>query len=214
MFERWPNANVAIATGLLSDTFVVDEDPRHTGDASLEALENQYGRLPETPTVLTGGGGLHFYFRRPAGIDIHNSSGQLGAGLDVKGAGGYVIAPPSRHISGRRYCWELSARIGEVPLAEAPEWLLKLILNPPDSPHGTSNGQRLTPAQVSFARLVSGIPEGKRDQELFRLAASMRRQGYSRPFVEQVVVDAARRCKPPFPDRVAHRKVASAWRYR
>ena len=112
------------------------------------------------------------------------------------GDGGYVVAPPSVHISGRRYAWEFQGRIDEVPLATPPDWLLELMLHPNSSRHAGTRGQHLPPGQVSFERIVAGIPDGKRDWELFRLADWMRRQGYSRPFVEQVVLDAARRCRP------------------
>jgi hypothetical protein len=228
MFEPRPQANVAITTGAESGIWVLDVDPRHTGDVSLEILEHKYGKLPDTPTVRTGGGGLQFYWRWPAGIDIRSSSSEIGAGLDVKGTGGYVVAPPSLHISGCRYHWEWSARIDEIPIADAPGWLIDLALNPlavpgwllefvpnPTAYRQGRNGQHLPAGQVSFERIVAGIPDGKRDWELFRLADWMRRQGYSRPFVEQVVLDAARRCRPacPFPERVAKLKVKSAWRY-
>ena len=109
-WDRWPEANVAIATGAISGTIVLDVDPRHGGDDSLATLEASFGKLPETPTVLTGGGGLHIYFRHP-GIEIPNSAGRVGPGIDVRGDGGYVIAPPSIHASGNEYLWKRPARI-------------------------------------------------------------------------------------------------------
>jgi hypothetical protein len=212
MFERRPHASVSIATGLVSGLFVLDVDPRHTGDVSLEILENEYGRLPETPTVLTGGGGLQFYWRWHAGVDVRNSSGEIGAGLDIRGRGGYVVAPPSLHLSGRRYAWEFQARIDEIPLADPPAWLLDLILHPPARGHGT-HGRHLPAGRVSFQSLAAGIPDGKRDVELFRMACALRRQRFTRALAEKMVLDAARRCKPPVPDRVARQKIKSAWRY-
>ncbi len=84
-----PQANVGLVTG---DVIVLDVDPRHGGDCSLEALERQHGELPPTWRALTGGGGLHIYFSPPA-VDIPNSVGVLAPGLDVRGDGGYVVAP-------------------------------------------------------------------------------------------------------------------------
>lgn len=56
---RWPAANIGIATGALSGIIVLDIDPRHGGDLGLEAFEADHGKLPDTPVVLTGGGGYH-----------------------------------------------------------------------------------------------------------------------------------------------------------
>jgi hypothetical protein len=211
MFARWPNANLAIATGPPSGIFVLDSDPRHGGDESLAALEARFGKLPETPTVLTGGGGLHLYWRLPAGVEIKNSSGVLAPGLDVRGTSGFVIAPPSVHANGNLYQWEICARIDEIAIANPPDWLLERILNSSVSPHeGNSNRQS---ERVNYARLVAGIPDGEREWQLFRLACSLRRRGYSREFAEEVVVEAARRCIPPGSERVARLKVRSAWRY-
>jgi hypothetical protein len=216
LWERSSNVNVAIATGVASGIIVLDVDPRHGGDEALAALEAEHNKLCDAPTVITGGGGLHLYFRHP-GFEIRNSAGLVGPGLDVRADGGYVIAPPSIHPSGHRYYWEACSRIDELPLAEPPEWLLRLIQNPPvwaltGSAHrqsvSTNRSQR-----VSLTRMVAGVSEGQRDDELFRLACSLRCRGHSQRFVEKVVVDVARRCHPPFPDRLARLKVKSAWRY-
>ena len=103
-WHRYPEANVAIVTGAGSGIVVLDIDPPHGGDESLAALEAEWGRLPETVEVVTGSGGRHIYFKHPGvGIAVPNSAGKLGPGLDVRGDGGYVLIPPSRHIS-----WEPS----------------------------------------------------------------------------------------------------------
>jgi hypothetical protein len=100
----WPDANVAIATGMESGIFVLDIDPRHGGDKSLEMLENQYGSLPATLKSKTGNGGWHLFFRHP-GTPIPNLISKIGSGLDIRGDGGYVVAPPSLHQSGAYYQW-------------------------------------------------------------------------------------------------------------
>lgn len=99
---------------------VLDIDPRHGGDDALAELEARHGKLPDTPRVLTGGGGSHIYFRHPGKISIPNSVSKIAPGIDVRGDGGYVIAPPSVHPNGNRYLWEVSASIDETPLAEVP----------------------------------------------------------------------------------------------
>ena len=93
--EWWdcePEANVALVTG---SVVVVDIDPRHNGEASLAQLEADHGEIPPYWRVSTGGGGLHIYLKAPMGIAIRNSAGLLGAGIDVRGCGGYVVAPPA-----------------------------------------------------------------------------------------------------------------------
>src|SRR5512139_401539 len=85
-FSRWPDANIGIVTGEISNLFVIDIDPTHGGDASLERLERQFGLLPETVQAITGGGGRHFYFAHPGGL-IRSRAG-LAQGIDLRGDGG------------------------------------------------------------------------------------------------------------------------------
>ena len=83
----------------------------------VEELEAEHGALPETPGVITGGGGTHAYLA--GGVRMKSRNG-LRPGIDLKGEGGYVIAPPSRHASGREYAWNVMLHPDEVPLAQAP----------------------------------------------------------------------------------------------
>jgi hypothetical protein len=159
---RWPDANIGIATGAISGVVVLDIDPRHGGDDTLEALQARNGRLPETPTVLTGGGGLHSYFRHPGGV-VPNSIGKIGQGIDVRADGGYVIAPQSIHESGNRYLWEVSSRIDEIPLAELPAWILNLTTGAEAESAGYST--RFIPPPV--------FEDGTRNEYLYRTARSV-----------------------------------------
>lgn len=119
-WTRWPCANIGVATGHGFD--VLDVDPKNGGDESLAALVAQHGPLPATVEASTGGGGRHVLFRPDARVRC--SAGRLGHGLDVRGRGGYVVAPPSVHPSGRRYRWV----VRDVPLAPWPPWLLARIV--------------------------------------------------------------------------------------
>lgn len=95
-----PTANVGIVTGPDSGIWVLDVDPLHDGHKRLGELEMAFGPLPKTYTVRTGSGGLHFYFSlQGVDFDLTNSRRRLPLGLDVRGRGGFVVAPPS--ISGR-----------------------------------------------------------------------------------------------------------------
>ena len=102
-WKRWPTANVCIATGSVSGLVVLDVDPRHDGERSLKFLEDSANGLPETPIARTGGGGLHYFFRHP-GERFQNRVGIL-PGIDIRGDGGFVVAPPSIHVSGEAYKW-------------------------------------------------------------------------------------------------------------
>jgi len=135
MINGWlevnPNANLGIATGSKSGIFVLDIDAGHEGFESLDKLEAQYGKLPATPTALTGGGGKHIYFQYPDAV-IRNvqNSGKLGKGLDIRAEGGFVVAAPSIHPNGNHYSWDRNLAPSTTPLAPAPEWMLKLLIQP------------------------------------------------------------------------------------
>jgi hypothetical protein len=121
-----PEANIGVVTDRL---VVLDVDPRHGGDESLQALEREHGE-PPTWRVLTGGGGEHVLFACPDGVVIASFAAEqtndppLGRGIDVRARDGYIVAPPSRHISGRAYTWSVDHHPKDVSLALAPDWLI------------------------------------------------------------------------------------------
>ncbi|MDI6720357.1 MAG: bifunctional DNA primase/polymerase [Methanomicrobiales archaeon] len=197
-WDRWNNANIGIATGKKAGIFVLDVDPRHGGDASLRGLMQQNGPLPETWTVATGGGGLHLYFRYPHGTEIGNSANKVAPGIDVKGTGGYVLAPPSLHASGNRYELVRDAR-----LAEAPDWLLAMIAG--GEKGGGGGGEKKEPF-----KLPDTIPEGDRNDTLFRFGCSVYRRGMTAAEITAALqtVNAAR-CRPPLDGDELQKIVAS-----
>ena len=105
-WTRWPRANIGMPTGRRSGLLVVDVDSGKNGFENLAALIHCYGEWPDTPTVWTGGDGLHLFFQYPTDTEIRNDEGRkLGAGIDVRGEGGYVLLPPSVHATRRAYAW-------------------------------------------------------------------------------------------------------------
>ncbi len=104
--------------------------------AGLEALA-KFGRLPETPCVKTGHG-WHYYFKHP-GFKQGNKAGMI-EGVDVRGDGGYVIAPPSVHETGVVYEWAVTP--DAAPLADLPEWLIRLMRPPVAPPPGSAAATR------------------------------------------------------------------------
>jgi predicted P-loop ATPase len=118
---RWRHANIGIITGNLSGLVVIDIDPRHAGHLTVEDLETEHGKFPDTVESLTGGGGRHLFYQHPGG-DLRISAHTLGPGVDIKADGGYVVAPPSRHASGQCYEWEASSHPDDIAIAPLPRW--------------------------------------------------------------------------------------------
>lgn len=128
---------VGIATGAESGIFVLDvdvSDGKH-GDDTLADLEATYGPLPDTVRAMTGTGGAHIFFAIPDGADIRNNAGtRLGPGLDIRGEGGQVVAAPTVHPNGRAYAWEDGYGPDEVAVADAPAWLIGMLISMPEQP--------------------------------------------------------------------------------
>jgi hypothetical protein len=101
------NHNIGLVPGL-SGLVVIDIDPKNAGDRGLDKLIDKYGQMgfDKAPRVITGSGGNHFYFQADPNAPLSNSRGALPGGIDVRGCSGYVVAPPSLHISGNPYVWD------------------------------------------------------------------------------------------------------------
>ena len=194
----WPSgANVGIATG--RGLVVLDVDSRHDGGDSLAELERRHGQLPATVSAETGGGGEHFYFASRAAVK--NSAGRLGEGLDVRGEGGYVVAPPSVHPdTGRGYVWD--SHPDDVKLAPLPGWLAQLLAE-------QSNGHARSASE--WRKLAAnGATEGARNDLTARLAGHLFARGVD-PFVtlELVLAWNRNRNRPPLADPEVARTVES-----
>jgi hypothetical protein len=122
-WKQNPGAMIGIPTGEASGFWVLDADVDPIkgldGLAELEKLQAQNGTLPPTLTSITPRGGKHFFFRWSPGI--RNSSSKIAPGLDVRGAGGYVILPPSMRADGKTYQWCGDAEYA----ADALAWLVE-----------------------------------------------------------------------------------------
>jgi hypothetical protein len=186
---QFPRCNWALATGPASGVFVLDVDGEQGEDALL-AHHRQGQSQPGTLTVSTGRG-KHLYFRWPEGLTIRNSAGKLGRGLDIRGEGGFVVIPPSVHPSGTEYAYFDP----DVPVSDAPAWLLALVAQP------SHTG-------------ISVLCEGHRNDGLIRLAGAWRRRGASQGELERRLrAENARRCRPALPDSEVIDIAASAARY-
>lgn len=202
--RRWfhgrEDVNIGIVTGRCSGLVVVDVDPDHGGDTSLARIEASRGALPGTVSAVTGGGGRHIYFRHPGGI-VRNAVAIL-PGIDVRGDGGYVVAPPSMHASGRRYAWESGCAPGEAALASMPSWFMILAAS-------RSTGAGRPPAH--WRRLVrEGVRRGARNDTLASLAGHLLWHGVDPEVVRELLACwNASRCLPPLPDEEVARTLES-----
>ncbi len=207
-WKRWPDANVGVATGASSGIVVIDIDPRHAGEDSLANLEHDHGPLPETVEAITGGGGRHVFFAHPGNkVTISNSSGRLGAGVDVRGDGGYIVAPPSIHITGRGYEWKGLHHAEDTELAALPDWLLKLVREQPKATRPvTDTGEAVSVAEI--------IRAGRRNAALASIAGTMRRRGLLEPEIRAALLEVNRsRCRPPLDEQEVSGIAASIARY-
>jgi hypothetical protein len=191
---RWfrrRDANVGIVTGAVSELVVLDVDPQHAGERSLAALEAEHGPLPRTVEATTGGGGRHCYFAHPGG-HVPNRVG-IAPGLDLRGDGGVVVAPPSVHPSGRPYVWVAGRAPDELPLAPIPRWLLAA--GQPAGPHA---GHPV----VEWRSLVrDGVEEGRRNNTIASLAGHLLWHGVDPQVALELLLAWNRaRCRPPLPD--------------
>lgn len=185
-----PAANIGAATGKRSGFWVLDVDPASGGLEALEALEAEHGELPETATTSTGGGGRHHFFKHPAGAEPRNSAGKLGPGLDVRGAGGYVVLPPSATTG--PYEWA-----DKRPVTDAPVWLLEAATRQPTRPAGVAGTTKTPPIPDDG----EPIPEGMRNAGLTAAAGRMRARGADEAAIlEGLQTLNANRCLPPLPD--------------
>jgi hypothetical protein len=190
--KRWwhqePEANIGISTGARSRVFVVDVDGVDA-EAELKKLEAQNGALPATIESITTRG-RHLYFEWSDKTPVRNTAGKIAPGLDTRGEGGYVLAPPSVHPSGRSYCWSVdSASV----FAAAPQWLLNKLTN--------GNGRSAAPPTAWCELIRNGVDDGHRNDTIARLAGHFLRKRVD-PFVvlETLLAWNAVRCRPPLDD--------------
>lgn len=223
---RWPDANVAICTGEESNLVVVDLDfdKGGTPDVLLAVLGGGPGHppaaaLPPTKFVRSGGGGLHLYFRHPLDYPenngvVPNSVGRtddkgnafgIADGIDIRGKGGYVVAPPSLHPSGNRYRWESPKGESLLLLPWAP--LLAAI-------RAREGTRPQFESQVGAAPSDTEKVAAGRNVFLTTWAGALRRKGMTDAELEVALLALnTTRCEPPLPEREVRAIARSVGRY-
>ena len=187
-----PAANIGIATGSASGFVVLDVDVKNgqPGEKTLAELQREYGAFM-TRCAKSPSGGWHFYFKHNGG-KVASRAGIM-PGLDIRGDGGYIIAPPSVTDVGT-YEWRM-----EEDAAPLPEGLLKRL-----NGKAKVNGQS---KPFDRENILKGVPEGQRDEMLFKYACSLKSSGVRRQEAEVLVRETAANCTSPFPEDIALEKV-------
>lgn len=199
-YSRNPGLGVAVAMGSRSGGIFaididVDEEAGKDGWETLRRWEDEHGALPETVTSITGRGGCHMIYRSAA--EVRNSvNSELG--VDVRGEGGYIIAPPSMHESGRRYEWQDPPGECQVAWADANVMAFVDFVRA-----GKEAGERF--------EMPESVGEGGRNSFIYKLACS--EQGKGRPdgeIMDYCLFVNQRRCTPPLPEGEVTKTVESA----
>jgi Bifunctional DNA primase/polymerase, N-terminal/AAA domain/Primase C terminal 1 (PriCT-1) len=200
-WEAWPNANIGVACGDSSGITVLDVDGDE-GRATLRELELVHGDLPETPIVLTGSGGCHYYFVFQEGP---NNAVRFAPGLDIRTRGGLVVGAGSRNGQGP-YVWEEAFKLGSEGLmpARMPQWLIDVIKLGQGGQSAAQNGRPMVPANVNEFVEGSG-----RNDALYKLGRSLKAQGFSPSAIEAAITRTNEEFKQPFSqrelaDQIAH----------
>ena len=201
LIRKWfPAAAVNVGISI-SGFAVLDVDYRSGGLETLAAWTKQYGAMPITPTVKSGGGGWHYYFQ-PLNMDLKQLT-VLGDGVELL-VSGCVIAPPGNHESGNQYQWIEPL---ELPLAEMPAWLvekIKAVITLIPTPE---NAKPFTPwdpmsgvweqSGETFATLGQ-LPGGQRQGKVISVIGSMFACGFTEEQVIEQGVQWARKQTPPY----------------
>ena len=162
----FPGSNIGIPGN--DEFFILDVDTYNGGGASLDGIVSAHSELPYCPTVETGGGGKHYYFAQPAGSKKVGTRNGFVHGLDAKGIGGYVVAPPSIHPNGNSYVWEDDASVITAEAPQAPGWLLEIL------PIAAPPGVRAKLTHDDWAAISSPVAQGDgRHSTLLSLAGKL-----------------------------------------
>lgn len=198
---------LGVITGESSGVLVVDVDPKSGGDLTLTDLIEAYGdEWLETRQVCTGSGGFHFFFEYPKGLDLRNTAGKIGPGIDTRANGGYVVLPSSLHVSGKYY--ELIKDARPQPL---PAWLLEILSS-------DKKPEKVIDFQARERHTARGgiIAEGQRNDELFRIGCGIWGHGNAHDTADlcnQLLDVNAVRCVPPLGDSEVVKIAGSIARY-
>lgn len=156
-WKQWPDANVGIATGVVSGLLVLDIDPSKGGDESYQQLQNELpGAFAAPVKVRTGSRGTHLYFEC---LKATPSRANIRPGIDVKADDSYVVAPSSRDVNGRHYCFVSNSGLACPPVAAAlRDLIFKASSQQSEGPTRASRAKARWPARALIARTIRAKP--------------------------------------------------------
>ncbi|MEU1015062.1 bifunctional DNA primase/polymerase [Streptomyces sp. NPDC005898] len=201
-----------IACGLPPHHLIgVDLDTKSDVDASAALRELALRHLftiPETVVVTTPSGGRHIWLAGPPDTVVPNSAGRLAPGIDIRGAGGYLVGPGSRTEHG---VYSTVPGTAHLPPAPCPPALLRLLTPPPRAPHATPPPHTGTAAQQGhgLVQFVLAAHEGQRNTRLFWAACRAYENGLGDTLTPHLTAAALRIGLTP---REAHATITSAAR--
>lgn len=209
-WDRWPDANVAIACGKVSHNIVVldvDMKEKKNGLQSINAWRVNHGDFPGTVIAHTPSGGCHYYFR-VADPSLYKNRVEAIPGVDIRGDGAYVVAYPSVGVNGKWYTWRHGVSCTEVEeIAEANMSVLELLeMNSRDS---AANRQQDAAKKQRVD--MHHVPEGQRNDTLFRFASKMVGSGISRDAALEAARAEVATWDNPLPDFEIVKTVDSAY---
>jgi len=170
-WNKWPKANVGIVTGEISGVLVIDCDNEAAYQKIQEMLPDSFITcIAKTPR------GYHLYLIYPKGQTIGNATG-IFEGVDVRGNGGYIIAPPSVNAEGKAYSWMPGLAMGEVEPATVPNNINKYLY----IYKGSKENVRPNANSLQF------LTSGTWDNDFFHIANCMVKGGAEKFVIEQVL---------------------------
>ncbi len=199
-WDKHPDSNIGMATGRLSGGLVVvdldiDESKGIDGYESLKEWQRENGELPETWQSITGRGGYHMLYMSTSG---HKNRVGLYDGVDIRGEGGYIVAPPSIHPNGRKYEWEQGP--DEFAISQADSRVADFL-----------KGTVPVKQEKQDVPPMEKIPEGCRTDAMVRLVGRLKGDGLTDGAIRAAVREENEKlCVPPLTERELEKTVFPA----
>jgi hypothetical protein len=187
---EWPRANVGIITGKISNLLVFDLD----SDDARDYVKSR--GVPMTPIAKTAKG-VHIYLQYPPVLVGNQSDAKLG--MDIRGEGGYVVAPPSIHETGVEYIWT-KRHLWNTPMALMNQWM---------SDYCTTEQNKEQRQKGWHLEILEGVGDGGRNNAAASLAGRFFNKDLSVPEITEILLMWNERNDPPLPEEEIIRTVSS-----
>lgn len=203
-WSRAPEANVGVATGRISGVYVVDVDRKNGGVGNFEKLCAAAGGLEPTLLSITGSGGWHLWYEYDPNGPVSGTAGRIAPGVDTRGNGNYVVAPPSltspavHPPAGGKYYWHDP----EAPIGRLPEWIAERLRAP-----AIRSGRPKANDPDFFLQLFRGVRHGARNDSATRIVGYLLRRKVD-PFI---VLEILKMWNGRLPEPLSEREIVSTF---